>query len=83
METTGLQVALDKAGSQVRLAEICGVSQPTVWGWINKGRGLIPAEYVIAVETATGVPRHELRPDIYPPSEQPTPAESTEARDAA
>lgn len=66
MSTTGLQLALDKAGSQVRLAEICGVSQPTVWGWINKGNGRIPAEYVIAVEQATGVSRHDLRPDIYP-----------------
>jgi DNA-binding transcriptional regulator YdaS (Cro superfamily) len=27
----------------------------------------VPAERVLDVERATGVPRHELRPDIYPP----------------
>ena len=66
MSKPGLQLALDKAGSQSRLAEICGVSQPTVWGWINRGRGMLPAEYVLKVEDATGLPRHELRPDLYP-----------------
>jgi DNA-binding transcriptional regulator YdaS (Cro superfamily) len=66
MSTPGLQLALDKAGSQVRLAEICGVSQPTVWGWINKGSGRIPAEYVLLIERELGLSRHVLRPDIYP-----------------
>ncbi|MAO79608.1 MAG: cytoplasmic chaperone TorD [Nocardioides sp.] len=61
-----LQLALDKAGSQVRLAEICGVSQPTVWGWLKTKKPRLPAEYVLKVEAALGVSRHELRPDIYP-----------------
>jgi DNA-binding transcriptional regulator YdaS (Cro superfamily) len=30
----------------------------------------VPAERAIDVESITGVPRHELRPDIYPPPEQ-------------
>lgn len=63
-------MALDALNdNQSELARICGVSQPTVWGWVNKGRGMIPAEYVIAVENATGVSRHALRPDIYPAQE--------------
>lgn len=66
MSTPGLQLALEKAGSQSRLAEICGVSQPTVWGWINKGNGRIPAEYVLTVERELGLSRHDLRPDLYP-----------------
>jgi DNA-binding transcriptional regulator YdaS (Cro superfamily) len=70
MITTGLQAALDKAGTQAKLAEVCGVSQPTVWGWINKGNGRIPAEYVLAVEEKLGLARHDLRPDIYPAPDQ-------------
>jgi DNA-binding transcriptional regulator YdaS (Cro superfamily) len=67
MSSTGLQLALSAIeGNQSELARICGVAQPTVWGWINKGRGVLPAEYVLAVEKATGVSRHDLRPDLYP-----------------
>lgn len=66
MTKTGLQLALDAAKSQSRLAEVCGVSQPTVWGWINKGRGQLPAEYVLTVERELEVSRHVLRPDLYP-----------------
>jgi DNA-binding transcriptional regulator YdaS (Cro superfamily) len=29
----------------------------------------VPAERVLDVERATGVPRHRLRPDLYPASE--------------
>jgi DNA-binding transcriptional regulator YdaS (Cro superfamily) len=70
MSKTGLQLALGALGdNQSELARICGVSQPTVWGWVNKGRGQLPAEYVLKVEDATGVSRHALRPDIYPPQD--------------
>jgi DNA-binding transcriptional regulator YdaS (Cro superfamily) len=30
----------------------------------------VPAERVLDVERVTGIPRHELRPDIYPAPEQ-------------
>ncbi|WP_458760518.1 transcriptional regulator [Afipia sp. TerB] len=30
----------------------------------------VPAERVLGVERATGVPRHRLRPDLYPAPEQ-------------
>lgn len=67
MDNTGLQAAIAAVdGNQSALARICGVSQPTVWGWFNKGRGILPGEYVLAVERATGVSRHVLRPDLYP-----------------
>ncbi|MBB3953418.1 transcriptional regulator [Novosphingobium sediminicola] len=59
-----LQAALNKAGSQSALARICGVSQPTVWKWLQTRR--LPPIHVLAVETATGISRHHLRPDIYP-----------------
>ena len=67
MSTHGLHAALAALeNNQSELARICGVSQPTVWGWVNKGRGIIPAEYVLAVEKATGINRSALRPDLYP-----------------
>lgn len=60
-----LNDAVMRAGSQSEFARICGVSQPSVWKWLNSSKRL-PAEYVLPVETATGVSRHDLRPDIYP-----------------
>lgn len=60
-----LKLAVDKAGGQTGLARICGLTQPAVWKWLQSSKHL-PAEYVLAVEAATGVSRHLLRPDIYP-----------------
>ncbi|PKP93159.1 MAG: cytoplasmic chaperone TorD [Alphaproteobacteria bacterium HGW-Alphaproteobacteria-16] len=60
-----LRLALDKIGSQSALARVCGVKQPSVWNWLAKNKEL-PAEHVLAVELASGVSRHDLRPDIYP-----------------
>lgn len=47
------------------MADAFGVSQPTVWRWINQSKQL-PAHHVLQAEAATGVSRHALRPDIYP-----------------
>lgn len=47
------------------MADCFGVSQPTVWRWLNQSKQL-PAEHVLTAEAATGVSRHLLRPDIYP-----------------
>jgi DNA-binding transcriptional regulator YdaS (Cro superfamily) len=52
-------------GSQQAVADICGVTQTAVWKWLQAKKPL-PAEHVLAVEAATGISRHELRPDIYP-----------------
>ena len=68
-----LQQALAIAQSQSELARICGVSQPTVWKWLQSSKRL-PAELVLRVEAATGVSRHLLRPDIYPVEQPPVPA---------
>lgn len=51
--------------SQAALALIVGVTQQTVSGWCRKNKPL-PAEHVLGVEAATGIPKEELRPDIYP-----------------
>ncbi|MEA1083237.1 YdaS family helix-turn-helix protein [Sphingomonas sp. CD22] len=71
MEKVAVQRAVDAAGGQAGLARAVGVSQPSVWHWLRKSHR-VPAEYVIPVEAATGVSRHELRPDIYPVEAEPT-----------
>jgi Uncharacterized protein conserved in bacteria, prophage-related len=68
-----LEQAIDKAGSQTAFAALCGVSQAAVWKWLQTAKRL-PAEYVLTVEAATGIPRHLLRPDIYPADLGPSPA---------
>lgn len=68
-----LSQAIAHVGSQSALARICGVGQSTVWKWVQQGHRL-PAEHVLTVETATGIPRHLLRPDIYPVDLGPSPA---------
>lgn len=60
-----LTAAVASAGSQAAMGRLLGVSQPTVWKWLQSTKRL-PAEHCLAVETATGVSKHLLRPDIYP-----------------
>ncbi len=60
-----LKEAVAIAGGQSATARICQRSQAAVWKWLNNGK-LLPAECVLAMESATGVSRHALRPDIYP-----------------
>jgi DNA-binding transcriptional regulator YdaS (Cro superfamily) len=58
-----IERAVEVAGGQQALAEKLGVKYQAVQKWI---RGVVPAERVLAIEEATGISRHELRPDIYP-----------------
>ncbi len=60
-----LQLAVEKAGSQAALARIAEVSTTAVWKWVQSSKR-VPAEFVLKIEAATGVSRHDLRPDIYP-----------------
>jgi DNA-binding transcriptional regulator YdaS (Cro superfamily) len=46
------------------LAKQLGVTPQAVSQWRR-----VPAERVIDVERLTEIPRHTLRPDIYPPSD--------------
>lgn len=55
----------NQAGSDSQLARDLEVSQPRVWRWINQSKQM-PAEYVLLAERLYGIPRHHLRPDIYP-----------------
>lgn len=58
-----IERAVEKAGGQQALADKCGVKYQAVQKWIRNG---VPAERVLDIESATGISRHELRPDIYP-----------------
>lgn len=75
-----LAAATARIGGQSALGRLIGVSQASVWRWIEGGKHL-PAEHVLKVEAATGVSRHDLRPDLYPhessPPAGPAPSAST------
>ena len=60
-----LQAVAAAFETQQAMAEAFGVTQPTIWRWMNQAKQL-PAEYVLRAEGLTGVSRHWLRPDIYP-----------------
>ncbi len=60
MRERGLTEAIRAAGGVSELARRIGISQPSVSSWIQ-----VPAERVISVESATGVARDVLRPDLY------------------
>ena len=64
METSAVRRAVEIAGGQRALGQLLGVSQQAVGQWLSNDR--IPANRVVQIAQATGIPRHELRPDLYP-----------------
>ena len=55
-----------------QLGALLGVNKSTVLRW-EEGR--VPAERIVEVSNITGIPREELRPDLYPSR---SPAEAAE-----
>lgn len=49
------------AGSGAKLARALGLKRQAIYQWDR-----IPSGHVLKVEELTGVPRHRLRPDLYP-----------------
>nr|WP_286916109.1 YdaS family helix-turn-helix protein [Pseudomonas sp. UBA6276] len=64
MASTPLERAILSAGSAKALAKLRGVTPMAVSYWKIRG---VPARHVLPIEKATGISRHELRPDLYPP----------------
>ena len=62
MSVTPLKRAIAAAGGASKLARKLGITHQAVMKWRR-----LPAERTLEVEAATGVSRHELRPDLYPP----------------
>jgi TorA maturation chaperone TorD len=61
MRDQALERAIGAAGGVRALARAVGVSQPAISSWKR-----VPADRVLSVEASTGIPRGELRPDLYP-----------------
>lgn len=57
------------ARSQTAIGEAFGVSQQVISYWIRNEKP-VAAECVLRAEAKTGVSRHVLRPDLYPPAER-------------
>lgn len=58
-----LQDALSKRrGLRVAIARDLKITHGAISQWKR-----VPAERVLDVERITSIPRHELRPDLYPP----------------
>jgi len=55
--------AIKAAGGAAELAKACALSRPAVLFW-RRLKG-IPARHVPAVERVTGIPREQLRPDLF------------------
>lgn len=62
-----LQLAVVLVRGQSAMGRICKKAQPTVWKWLQTSKRL-PPEHVLVVEAETGISKHLLRPDIYPPA---------------
>lgn len=61
---SGIARAIAAAGGVQELADLLKLTNQAVNRW--KFDGKPPADRVLEIEAATGVSRHELRPDIYP-----------------
>lgn len=57
-----LKRAIEKSGGLAGIAEPLGITPQAVSQWDE-----VPPLRVLAVERISGVSRHELRPDLYPP----------------
>ena len=56
--------AIKAAGGAAELAKACNLSRTSVLFWRRLKKG-IPSHHVLAVEEKTGIPREQLRPDLY------------------
>jgi DNA-binding transcriptional regulator YdaS (Cro superfamily) len=56
-----LKRAIEAAGGLTALAKPLGISAQAISQWDE-----VPPLRVLGVERASGVSRHELRPDLYP-----------------
>ncbi|PWJ75265.1 DNA-binding transcriptional regulator YdaS (Cro superfamily) [Pseudaminobacter salicylatoxidans] len=61
-----LAFALRKAGGRIALAKKLNISPQAISQWRE-----VPVHRVLEIERITGLSRSDLRPDIYPPHDDP------------
>lgn len=54
-----VEQAAEVSGGLVALANALGIKHQALYGWTR-----VPAERVLDMERITGIPRHEIRPDL-------------------
>lgn len=59
-----IQRAVEAAGGVQAVAEKFGIRRQAIEKWINHKR--LPPKRVLELEAASGISRHDLRPDLYP-----------------
>ena len=64
-------------GRARKLARAIGIGDSALSQWDR-----VPAERVVAIEKATGIPRRLLRPDLYDETPEPAPAPPKRRRPA-
>jgi len=57
---SGLTAAIAAAGNMSKLAFLLGISPTSLLEWHR-----VPTHRILQVEAVTGVPREQLRPDLY------------------
>ena len=62
---SAFQAAVAKAPGQTAFANMCRCTQGNISQLLRNG-SLLPERFVLKAEAGTGIPRHHLRPDIYP-----------------
>ena len=73
-----IEQVIAAAGGTAMLAQRLGIQAPSIYSWRR-----VPPNRVLAIEAVTGISRHELRPDLYPPdvpkrrAKRPTPESDT------
>lgn len=60
MDKAHIKAIAERAGGVVALSRKLGLSRAAVSQWRR-----VPVDRVIAVERITGIPREQLRPDIF------------------
>jgi DNA-binding transcriptional regulator YdaS (Cro superfamily) len=66
MDNAALTKATEAVGGIAALGRLLGLCRQTVQNWGKHDRQ-IPAKHIVEIERLTGVPREELRPDLYVP----------------
>ena len=64
MSIDAMASATKAIGGQTALARALGCTPQNVQWMCSTGS--VPAKHVLKIEEATGVSRHQLRPDLYP-----------------